>query len=174
MLNLLDLLAEDFGSSSTKVQALFWLVRAAANGHVCPLLMRDGYVIRPGQFVTNVKELSHSWNWQRASVIEFLKCLQHLEIIRVDYVSRNLFITLQLRLSIEMDVDPKCFKAISQERSSQDTRACSNAKDVFGRCDHEERNAVENTSRAIAREASVDCMGGPRPSSLGRPDRREG
>ena len=174
MLNLLDLLAEDFGPSSTKVQALFWLVRAAANEHVCPLLKCDGYVIRPGQFVTNVKELSQAWNWQRVAVIEFLKCLQHLEIIRVDHVSKNLRITLQLRFYAEMDADADRSNVISQECSPQDARAFTSTKDVFGRCDHEERNAVENTSRAIAREVSVDCMGGPRPSSLGRPDRREG
>ena len=142
MLNVLDLLAEDFGPSSTKVQALFWLVRAAANGHVCPLLKRDGYVIYPGQFVTNIKELSQAWNWQRASIIEFFKCLQHLEIIRVNHVSRNLLITLQLRFITEMDADANCSNVISQERSLQDTRACSNAKDVFGRCDHEDLNAV--------------------------------
>ena len=174
MLNVLDLLAEDFGPSSTKVQALFWLVRAAANGHVCPLLKRDGYVIYPGQFVTNIKELSQAWNWQRVAVIEFLKCLQYLQIIRVDHVSRNLFITLQLRINNAIDVDANCSKEISQERFVQNARASSSAKDVFGRYDHEGLNAVENTSRAIAREASVDCIGGPRPSSLGRPDRREG
>ena len=174
LLNLLDLLAEDFGPSSTKVQALFWLVRAAANGHVCPLLKRDGYVIRPGQFATNVKELSQAWNWQRASIIEFLKCLQHLEIIRVDHVSRNLLITLQLRFNTEMDADSNCHNVISHGRIDHDFAACVNTKNVLSRCDHEDRNAVENTSRAIAREASVDCIGGPRPSSLGRPDRREG
>ena len=174
MLNLLDLLAEDFGSSNTKVRALFWLVRAAASGHVCPLLKRDGYVIRPGQFVTNIKELSQSWNWQRTAVIEFLKCLQHLEIIRVDHVSKNILITLRLRVNTEMDADPNYFKTISQVHSLQNDCACSSIDCVFNRYDNERQDAVENTSRAIAREASDDCIGGPRPSSLGRPDRREG
>ena len=174
MLNVLDLLAEDFGPSSTKVQALFWLVRAAANGHVCELFKRDGYVIRPGQFVTNVKELSHSWNWQRASVIEFLQCLQHLQIIRVNHVTKNLLITFLLRFNTETDADANCSKAISHGRIEHDVAACVNTKNVLSRCDYEERYAAENTSRAIACEASNDCIGGPRPSSLGRPDRREG
>lgn len=86
----------------SKLEAYCDLLSRAATGAYSAKVGGKQIELLPGQFVATISELGRKWQWQRATVRQFLEGLEDLGQISSVSVARNMVFTinLQQRLSI--------------------------------------------------------------------------